>query len=157
MNFRRRVQNRQAGLTFIEVLVALAILSTIAVAFLMGLAASTHAVIVADERVTAEALAKSQMESVKFDDYQAAPANGVSPDYSRIDADIPEGYHVYSQGRTPGQEGWIDGIVGVPWNNTTGQAVAADVGLQKVSLVIWREDGDDQRLILELEGFKASR
>jgi len=55
----------ERGFTFVEVVIALAILGVIAAGFLMALATASKAIIIADERTTAESLARSQMEYVK--------------------------------------------------------------------------------------------
>ena len=60
----------ERGFSIIEVLVALALLGIIAVAFLGGLATASKAMIIADERATTESLARSQMEYVKSQDYK---------------------------------------------------------------------------------------
>ncbi len=60
---------KQRGFTLIEVLIALALLGLIAIAFLGALAAASNAIIIADERTTAESLARSQMEYAKNQDY----------------------------------------------------------------------------------------
>ncbi len=139
----------QQGFTFVEVLIALLVLSVFAVTFLMGLAVSSHAVIVADERTTAESLARSQMESVKHDTYMYAEDGGVT-NYTRIDSDIPAGYAIWSEGRDGVA---VDGIVGVPWSNVTGQAVAKDTGLQRIKLIVKH----GEKTVWTLEGFNAER
>ena len=53
------------GFTLIEVLIALAILGIVAVALLIGLAIASTALILADEKTTAESLARSELEYVK--------------------------------------------------------------------------------------------
>jgi len=85
-----RLVTGQKGTTLIEVLIAIAILGMIAVPFLTALSTSSRALIIADERTTAESLVRSQMEYVKSQEYDA---NGT---YAEIaDADIPVGYDVY--------------------------------------------------------------
>ena len=65
----KRLKGNETGVTLIETLVALAILGLIAVAFLSGLATAAQATFLADERATAESLARSQMEYVKSQPY----------------------------------------------------------------------------------------
>ena len=62
----------EKGFTLIEVLVALGLLGIIAVAFLTGIATSSKAILIANERTIAESLARSQMEYVKELDYNGA-------------------------------------------------------------------------------------
>ena len=59
----------QRGFSLVEILVALALLSIISVAFLRGLFTTSQAVAVSQESVVAESLARSQVESIKAQDY----------------------------------------------------------------------------------------
>jgi len=83
-----RLVSGQKGTTLIEVLIAIAILGMIAVPFLTALSTSSRALIIADERTTAESLVRSEIEYVKSQEYDA---NGT---YAEI-ADVPVGYNVY--------------------------------------------------------------
>jgi len=60
----------ERGFSIVEVLVALALLGIIAVAFLGAMATASKALFIADERATAESLARSQMEYVKSCEYE---------------------------------------------------------------------------------------
>jgi len=66
---KKTFQGNSKGVSLIEALVALGLLGIIAVAFLVGMATASKAMIIADERATAESLARSQMEYVKNLDY----------------------------------------------------------------------------------------
>ena len=59
------LRGNSRGVTLIEVLIAVAILGLVAVAFLSALATASTAIIIADERTTAESLARSELEYVK--------------------------------------------------------------------------------------------
>ena len=85
----KSVTKNERGVGLIEVLVALAILGVIAVAFLTGLATTAKAVVIADVRTTAESLARTQMEDIKgqpYDDTSIPPVYDVlsstPPDFS---------------------------------------------------------------------------
>jgi prepilin-type N-terminal cleavage/methylation domain-containing protein len=87
--------NARQGLTLIEVLIALGILAAVAVVFLASMSTSSRAVIIHQEQVNAEGLAKSQMEAIKlwaYDDtnppnYEAAKLANIPADYNiAIDA-----------------------------------------------------------------------
>lgn len=79
-------------MTLIEVLIALAILAAVAVVFLLGMSVSTKGVIVSQERVSVDNLAKSELEYVKsspYDDTHIPPIYAVDPNFT-----IPQSYGV---------------------------------------------------------------
>jgi prepilin-type N-terminal cleavage/methylation domain-containing protein len=59
----------EKGFSLIEVLIAVGLVGLMAAAFLMAIATASKAVLLADERTTAESLAKSQIESIKEQEY----------------------------------------------------------------------------------------
>ena len=86
----------ESGVTLVETLVALAILGTVAVTFLSGLAATSKAVMVSQEKVIAEGLAKSQLEYIKAQSYiptaEYDPANPEKRyELINISSDLTEG------------------------------------------------------------------
>jgi len=58
----------QRGISLIETLVGLALLGMLAVAFLSGLLTTSKGVMISQESVAAESLAKSQIENIKAQD-----------------------------------------------------------------------------------------
>lgn len=120
----------ESGMTLVETAVALAVLGTIALVFLSGLAISSKAVIIADEQTTVESLAQSQLEWVKGVDY-VYEASEYSP------APIPTGpdYTDYSA------------------NITAEPLHTPDDGIQKITVTV-RRLGE---MIMELEGYKVDR
>jgi prepilin-type N-terminal cleavage/methylation domain-containing protein len=64
---------KEKGFSLLEVIIAIALIGIVAVAFLGALATGSKAIFIADERATAESLARSQMEYVKNQDYSVAP------------------------------------------------------------------------------------
>ena len=77
----------QKGQTLIEVLIAVAILGIVAVAFLSALTSASRAVIIGDERTTAESLIRSELEYVRSQEFSSPPwsynvsATSYSTDY----------------------------------------------------------------------------
>ncbi len=65
----------EKGFSLIEVVIAIALLGIVAVAFLGALATGSRVIFIADERATAESLARTQMEYVRNQDYSDAPWN----------------------------------------------------------------------------------
>ncbi|UCG10731.1 MAG: type II secretion system protein [Dehalococcoidia bacterium] len=120
----------ESGMTLVETAVALAVLGTIAIVFLSGLAISSKAVLIADEQTTVESLAQSQLEWVKGADY-VYEASGYSP------APIPAG---------------LD-YTGYSANITAEPLHTPDDGIQKITVTV-RRLGE---VVMELEGYKVDR
>jgi len=149
----------EKGFSLIEVMIAIALLGIIGVAFLGALATASTALFIADERATAESLARSQMEFVKNQDYKDAisVADGGTGEaaYDKIDAlDIPVGYVICSVNRAG--DTVEDIIYGVPWDSdpAVNQAANVDAGLQRIKLIIKHLDKPE---VITLEGYKVDR
>ena len=121
---------REAGTTLIETVVALAILGTIAVAFISGLATTSRAAFIADEQATAESLARSQMEWVKNASYS----------YNAIS---------YSPALIPGGKDYLNYTVSVGAESLHDP----DDGIQKITVVVKRSE----TVVTKLEGYKIDR
>jgi len=63
------LNRRELGITFLETVIALAILGAVSVSFLNGLASASKAVFIVDKKTTAQSIAQSQMEWVKNASY----------------------------------------------------------------------------------------
>ncbi len=85
---RRALRGRSSGLTLVELVIAMALMSIIVVAFLGGLSNAIAHLHFADVRTTAESLASSEMEYLK-QSYQSNPV-----DYENEDPTGYEGYTV---------------------------------------------------------------
>lgn len=130
----RLSESGQRGLTLIEVLVALSILAAVSTTFLASMTTSSKAVIIGQEQVTGESLAKSQMEAIKlwaYDDnnppnYEAAKLANKPADYD-IDIDA----------------------VSLDANPNNGPS--EDDGLQKITITVTRNG----ETTFTLEGYKC--
>jgi type II secretory pathway pseudopilin PulG len=125
----RRVRKAEMGMNLIEVLIALGILATVAVVFLVAMSTSSKAVIVGQEQVSAESLAKSQMEFIKQQNYRADQL------YAKLDQ-IPAGYQI---------------DIGVQRLDPKQEYMGADEGLQKITVTITRSG----KTVFTLEGYKC--
>jgi prepilin-type N-terminal cleavage/methylation domain-containing protein len=122
----------QKGTTLIEVLIAIAILGMIAVPFLTALSTSSRALIIADERTTAESLIRSEIEYVRSQDYCNASWS----------------YNVTSAGSTSSNPpDWFVGSHALPDNckdySLTVDAsliVGEGAGIQNITVTVWRDD-----------------
>ncbi len=96
-SLKRVVMDGQDGVGLVEVLVAVAILGVTLVTFLTAISTGSLGVATTEERVTAENLARSQLEYTKSQAYLTAPASYATvtpPTGYAVSADatsIPEG------------------------------------------------------------------
>jgi prepilin-type N-terminal cleavage/methylation domain-containing protein len=126
----RFINRHETGQTLIETLVALAILGVIAVAFLSGLTTTSRVAYTADERATAESLARSQMEWAKNASYSYdATSYSIAPIFATDD------YINYSAN-----------IAAEPLHDP-------DDGIQKITVIITRSG----EVVFQLEGYKVDR
>jgi len=141
------------GIGLIEVLIALAILGVVAVAFLSGLSTSLKAVFIADERSTAVALAQSQMEYVKSENYSAisgwAYTVTISTHSYSTDPQWPEDppplSSDYSGYCVKAESGQIDG------------ATAEADGIRKITITVYHNEDCAGEEVLTLKDYKVKR
>jgi Tfp pilus assembly protein PilV len=110
-------QRSETGLTIAEVLIALAIFAVVGVTFVSALGTNFKVLTLADQRTTAESLAKTQMEAINNAAYDSTPPYT----YSKITG-IPAGYDVT--------------IAVALVNPETGAVSALDLGVQKVTVTV---------------------
>jgi len=122
----------EKGIGLIEVLIALAILGIVAAAFLSGLATASRALIIADERTTAESLAKSQMEYVKGQSYADSYDDSVPSDYTDAGYSAPIVVEPLPDPNDPGND---------------------LVGIQKITVTVSHHGKE----VITLEGYKVDR
>jgi prepilin-type N-terminal cleavage/methylation domain-containing protein len=124
----------EKGFSFIEVVIALAVLGIIAVGFLGGLASAGKGLMIADERETANNLAEAQVEYIKR---QAYDIINNPPQYSLV-AGIPSSYSIdqpLAVRLDPELDGYDD-----------------DDGIQKITVTV--RHGDKE--VLTLEDYKVN-
>ena len=131
---RKAFQGRSRGFTLVEVLITIALIGAISVAFFSFMSAATSALIHADERTIAESLARSQLEFVKNQDYNPNLVGGQAT-YEKIPS-IPPDYTMCSVSRNGSVVENV--IIGIPWNSEHNRpAMVGEVeGIQKIALVI---------------------
>ena len=163
---------RQEGQLLIEVLIALVILGIVVVAFLSGLSTASRAIIIADERTTAESLTRTQLECVKNQPY-----NRTAPEatYPKIDGSL-DGYLVkglkkdgYVWDEAEGSTKIVvnddtvdpDSIIGVAWDSDSGKTSDSETGIQIVTVIIYHEgkvDADKKLIpVLITTDYKVDR
>jgi len=136
-----KLKGSETGVTLIETLVALALIGIISVAFLSGLATAAKATFIADERATAESLARSQIEYVQSQGY--------------IDYAVPGHDEYIGLEAPPPNSNYSLEITAEPIDPDTGQPLPAgqDDGIQKITVTVNR----GSKLLLTLEGYKVER
>lgn len=145
---RRAFQGSSRGVALVEILIAIALLGLIAIAFVNGLYSASKVLFIADERTTAESLARRQLEYVKGQGYQADVVIGevvISESIYQKIGGIPDGYAICSVDRTGAI---VDDVVGIPWDSENDKPADTDKGLQKIALVIKCQDEEDQYRVI---------
>ena len=123
----------QRGLGLVESLVAVAILGSAVVTFVVALSAGSIAVREQDEQVVAQSLAQTQLEYIKAQDYiLTADYEPNDPEASYTTVDTPEGYTV------------AVGVASIP---------DTDTDIQKVTVTIYRESEN----IMTVADYKVNR
>ena len=148
----------EAGISLIETIVGLAIVATVGVALISGLATSISAAIIHREQATGEALARSQMEYIKEQPYSdnawsytvASSQRNSTQQPSWWDENDPPlllssylGYSVSVTAEDFDADG--DGTFEVPGD---------DDGIRKITLSVYHPDSD---LVISLESNKVRR
>jgi len=121
---------RESGVTLMETALVLAIVGTVAVIFLCGLATTSKAAFTTDEQATAESLAQSQMECAQNADYVYGATQYPS-------APIPSVKDYINYSATIAAEPLHD----------------PDDGIQKITVTV-KHSGE---VIIKLEGYKVDR
>ncbi len=125
-----RSARSESGLSILETLVALAIISAIGVTLLSSIATTSKAFIVADEQTTAESLARLQMETAKKATYVSGATS-------------------YTAAAVPGSAdytGYTANIIAAALNYP-------DDGIQKITVSVNRTS----RELIRLESYKVNR
>ena len=112
-----RFKSNEKGITLPEVLVSLLIFATVSVTFVSALGTNFKVLLVADQRTTAETLAKAQLEAINNAPYDFT----VPYVYNKI-TNIPAGYDI--------------AIAVLLINPETGAVSATDLGVQKITVTV---------------------
>ena len=142
----------EKGFSLIEVMIAMALLGLIAVTFLGALATSSRAIFIADERATAESLARSEMEYVRSQKYSVAPWAYELPSGTSPIGEFPTWWDEDNPHSLPeGYDGYTVNVSTVTIHEISGHPV--DDGIQKIIVVITHLDKE----IFTLENYRSWR
>lgn len=124
-----------AGISLIEVLVAVALISIVGVAIFGGLSTANVSTIIAEERSIGQDLAEAQMESIRTQTYD--PSSPI--EYALISSsEIPEGYSIQ--------------VNAVPLDYD-GDGDSDDDGIQKITVIVKHHS----KTVTALEAYKVRR
>lgn len=125
----------EKGFSLLEVMVAIALIGIIAVAFLGGLSTASKAVFIADERATAESLARSQMEYVKEQDYGDAPWSYELP--PNTPSNPPSWWATHAPTFPEGYDGYTVNVSATPLLDNKG-VILKDI--QKITITVYHNN-----------------
>jgi prepilin-type N-terminal cleavage/methylation domain-containing protein len=129
-----RLLKKEKGFTLIEVVLSLALMSIVAVGFLGALGTGSRGITIADEQATAESLARTQLEYVRSQPYDADN----DPPVYLIISDIPDGYAIE-----------LNNI----WLDNKGDGDDTDDGIQSITVVVQHHGV----AVFELEDYRTLR
>ena len=138
LSSKKAFRGGSRGFSMLEVVIAIALLGIIAVSVLSALQTAALAFIIADRRATAESIARTQMEWVRYSDYDYELEDG-HPEYSldpQIQITLPPDFSV----------------------NTTAIRLNKDLdpddddGIQEITVTV----SHDGRVVVTLEDYKRS-
>ena len=143
-----RLFRKQTGFTLIEVLVAVAILAAIGVAFVASMNAAHKGVGVLDEK-TQEALARSQLEQIKNAPYPEDP-NAQGTDVYLVTVDLPPQYSMVINVLRPTCIGEADNCT--PLEELVGDEVKY---IQEITISVFRTGSEADRPVFSLSCYKS--
>jgi prepilin-type N-terminal cleavage/methylation domain-containing protein len=146
----------EKGFSLIEVALAIALLGVVAVAFLHALATGSKAIMIADERATAESLARAQIEYVRGQEYSSADWNYTVTSSQLSSTDEPTA-DWWDDDPPPLLSGDFDGYTVIVQVSILGGG-AIDNGIQVITVTIQHTvEGEPTKQIFTLEGYRAQR
>jgi prepilin-type N-terminal cleavage/methylation domain-containing protein len=145
----------EKGFSLIEVTMAIAVLGIVAVAYLGALATGSKAIMIADERATAESLARTQIEYVRSQGYSSADWNYTVTSTQLSSTDEPTADWWDDDPPSLLSDDYDNYTVIV---NTVPLIGAIDNGIQVITVTIQHTvSGEPPKQICTLEGYRAQR
>jgi prepilin-type N-terminal cleavage/methylation domain-containing protein len=144
--------NSEKGFSLAETIIALLLLGIIAVAFLGGLSTASKGIFLADERATAESLARTEMEYIMKQDYSVAPWAYALPSVTPP-AHPPTWWATAGHTLPTGYDGYTLEVNAVPLRDP-------DDGEQKITVVVYfisYDAGEQPNRKVILEDYKSLR
>jgi len=138
----------EKGFSLAEVMISIALLGIVSVAFLGAMSTASQAVFIADEQTSAESLARSEMEYVKSQNYSAAPWSYEIPSGTSPTGQFPGWWDAGDpHALPPGYDGYMVTVSVEPLN-------ALDNGIQKITVVVSHMEKPE---VVSLESYRSMR
>jgi prepilin-type N-terminal cleavage/methylation domain-containing protein len=151
--FLRAIKGEK-GFNLMEVALAMALLGIVAAAFLTGLATGSRAIFIADERATAESLARAQMEYARSLEYSIAEWNYTLTS-SQLSSTDPPTADWWTNDPPPLLSDDYDGYTVIV--STEPLNGALDDGIQVITVTIQHTVSGEMKEIFSLEGYRTQR
>jgi prepilin-type N-terminal cleavage/methylation domain-containing protein len=151
--FLRAIKGEK-GFNLMEVALAMALLGIVAAAFLTGLATGSRAIFIADERATAESLARAQMEYARSLEYSIAEWNYTLTS-SQLSSTDPPTADWWTNDPPPLLSSDYDGYTVIV--STEPLNGALDDGIQVITVTIQHTVSGEMKEIFSLEGYRTQR
>jgi len=144
----------EKGFSLIEVVMAIAVLGIVAVAYLGALATGSKAIMIADERATAESLARTQMEYVRSQDYSSADWD-YTVTSTQLSSTDPPTASWWNNDPPPLLSDDYDNYTVIV--NTEPLSGVVDNGIQVITVTIQHTLSGEPKQIFALEGYRSLR
>jgi len=136
LSSKKAFRGGSRGFSMLEVVIAIALLGIIAVSVLSALQTAALAFIIADRRATSESIARTQMEWVRYSDYDDLLEEG-HPEYSKDpEITLPPDYSVVTTAIRLNKDEYPND----------------DDGIQEITVTV----SHDGRVVVTLEDYKRS-
>ncbi len=133
---RKAFRGRSRGFSILEVVIAIALLGIIAVSVLSALQTAALAFIIADRRATSESIARTQMEYVRYSDYDDILEDGHPEYYLDPYITLPPDYSVVTTAIRLNKDEYPND----------------DDGIQEITVTV----SHDGRVVVTLEDYKRN-
>ena len=145
----------EKGFSLLEVALALALLGVVAITFLTALATGSKTIFFADERATAESLARTQMEYIRSQAYSMASWEYEVTSSARTSVDPPTWWDPDND-TPPLLDSEFSGYTAVVTvAPVPGHTI--DDAIQQITVVIEHLVDGEQKEILDLDGYRSLR
>jgi prepilin-type N-terminal cleavage/methylation domain-containing protein len=149
--FLKAVRKDEKGFNLMEVALAMALLGIVAVAYLGAMATGSRAIFTADERATAESLARTQIEYVRNKEYSSAPWNYTVTSTQRDSTDPPTWW---DYDPTPLLSDEYDGYTAII---DVGPLHVLDDGIQVITVTVEHLVDGEMKEIFIIRGYRSLR